>query len=85
MSKHKVRFTIFKHIIHLQEKTGERLSDTQYAKRVGISRQAFTALMRGDTMRIENETIDKLLDFFDRAGMPLTVGDLYETTVHPAT
>lgn len=83
MSKHKVKFTIFKHIIHLQELTGQRLSDSAYSRLVGVNRLTFASLMRGDVLRIENETIEKLLDFFEAQGMPLEVCDLYETTTAP--
>ena len=73
----KVTITIFKHIIRLQEKTGKRLSDSEYAKAIGITRQSFASLMKGETMRIEAETIGKLTAFFSSQGMPITVADLF--------
>ena len=85
MNTYKIKLTIFKHIIRLQAATGDRLSDSEYARQIGITRQAFASLMKGQTVRIDSETIEKILNFFDSAGMPLTVGDLYETTVNPAT
>ena len=85
MNTYKIKLTIFKHIIRLQAVTGNRLSDSEYARQIGVTRQAFASLMKGQTVRIDSETIEKLLNFFDRTGMPLTVGDLYETTVQPAT
>lgn len=77
MNTYKVTITIFVHIIRLQERTGQRLSDSEYARQIGITRQAFASLMKGETMRIEVETIEKLLSFFRREGMPITVADLF--------
>jgi hypothetical protein len=34
-------------------------------------------LMKGEMLRIEIDTIDKLLDFFAAEGMPVTVADLF--------
>lgn len=77
MNTYTVKITIFAHIIRLQEKTGQRLSDVEYARRIGITRQSFASLMKGETMRIEVDTIAKLLSFFRREGMPITVADLF--------
>jgi transcriptional regulator with XRE-family HTH domain len=73
----KVTITIFKHIIRLQERSGKRLSDSEYAKAIGITRQAFASLMKGETMRMETETIGKLTAFFRREGMPITPNDIF--------
>ena len=79
----KVTITIFKHIIRLQEKSGKRLSDSEYAKTIGITRQAFASLMKGETMRIETDTIGKLTAFFRSQGMPITIADLFVVDEQP--
>ena len=77
MNTYKAKFTIFDQIVKLQKQTGERLSDSEYARRMGITRQTFGALMKGDVLRIEIETINKLLSFFESEGMPITIADLF--------
>lgn len=77
MNTYKVTITIFKHIIRLQEKTSKRLSDSEYASKIGITRQAFASLMKGETMRIEADTIGELLAFFAAEGMPITPNDIF--------
>jgi predicted XRE-type DNA-binding protein len=77
MNTYKTTFTIFDQIVKLQKATGDRLSDSEYARQIGITRQTFGALMKGEMLRIEIDTIDKLLDFFAAEGMPVTVADLF--------
>ena len=83
MNTYKAKFTIFDQIVKLQKQTGERLSDSEYARRIDITRQTFSALMQGEVLRIEIETIDKLLNFFAASGMPITIADLFTVETKP--
>lgn len=83
MSTYAAKFTIFDQIIELQKQTGDRLSDSEYARQIGITRQTFGALMKGEVQRIEIETINKLLSFFAASGMPVTIADLFTVEQHP--
>ena len=80
MNTYKAKFTIFDPIVELQKATGDRLSDSEYARQIGITRQTFGALMQGEVLRIEIETIDKLLNFFAASGMPIKIQDLFTVT-----
>lgn len=78
--KYKVRVYLLPAITRLEQHTGERLKDTQYAAQIGISRQAFVALMEGATGGATNSTLEKLLDFFASKDLNLTIADFYEVT-----
>ncbi len=80
MNTYTAKLTIFDQIVKLQKQSGERLSDSEYARRIGITRQTFGALMKGDMLRIEIETINKLLSFFANEGIPITIADLFTVT-----
>lgn len=79
--KHDAKIFLLPLIAELQKRTGKRLDDAAYAKRIGISRQAFKVLMDGETTSVANATINKLLDFFAAEGMPVGVGDLFTVVV----
>lgn len=64
-------------ISKLEMRTEHRRRDTEYAEDIGISRHSFKALMEGDGTAVRYETIDKLVCFFDRHGMPVSPGDLF--------
>jgi transcriptional regulator with XRE-family HTH domain len=81
MKRHDTKIKILPLIAELQRRTGKRFNDKEYADMIGISRQAFAALLNGETGGATNKTINKLLDFFDAQGMPVTVGALYLTEV----
>lgn len=85
MKKYDTKIKILPLIAELQRRTGKRFEDKQYADMIGISRQAFAALLNGKTGGATNKTINKLLDFFDAQGMPITVGALYITDVTEVT
>lgn len=70
-------------VAELENKTGRRLKDTEYAKAIGITRQSFKALVEGKTDGVKNETLGKLLCFFEREGMEVTPNDLYTTEAAP--
>jgi DNA-binding Xre family transcriptional regulator len=53
---------------------------TTVAELSGISRTTITAITNNKSKRIDLETIDNLLTFFEAQGMPITVGDLFVTT-----
>ena len=78
---YKTELKIFDAINRLEGKNGRRYTDAQIATATGLHRHTVRILRNGKP----EPTIDKLLDFFASEGMPLTVGDLYETTVNPAT
>ena len=84
--KHHPKVYLLPLITEHQRITGKRLKDTEYARAIGISRQAFVAMVEGSTSATSNDTLDKLLDFFTTEGLPITVGDLFtvsaETTGH---
>jgi hypothetical protein len=81
MRKHNTKVYILPLIAELERRTGNRRSDSEYAKLIGISRQAFNALVEGKTGGATNLTINKLLDFFASQDMQLTPGAFYITEV----
>lgn len=81
--KHKVRLRLIPIIARLEQHTGERLKDNEYAQQIGISRQAFAALLEGETGGAKDATLAKLLDFFTSKGMEVSINDFYEVTQEP--
>jgi transcriptional regulator with XRE-family HTH domain len=53
------------------------LSDAAFAEAVGISRSQAIKILRDKARRVDFETIELLLDFFHREGMPIGVADLF--------
>lgn len=81
--KHKVRLRLVPIIARLEQHTGERLKDNEYAQQIGISRQAFASLLEGRTSGARDDTLAKLLDFFTSKGLEVTINDFYEVTQEP--
>lgn len=85
MKKHDTKIFILPLIAELQRRTQKRYTDKEYADMIGISRQAFAALVNGTTGGATNKTLNKLLDFFAAQDMPVTVGAFYITDVTDVT
>lgn len=78
---HKVNFNLYSLITQLdQKRPGNRYTESEIAEVSGISRSTISKLMKGKTRRIDFETLESLLDFFEGEGMPISLNDLFEVT-----
>lgn len=80
----KTELNVFRLLKKLEATTGNRFTNTLFAKKSGLSRVTVNGLMNGTTNRIDLATIDKLLAFFAAEGMPIEPGDLFTVGRHPA-
>lgn len=71
-----LKFNLHKPLSELESRNG-RYSYAQISDISGISRQGVRRLLIDGTTQIDVATLDKLLTFFDREGMPITVNDLF--------
>lgn len=59
------------------------LSDAAFAEAVGISRSQAIKILRNKARRVDFETIESLLKFFNANGLPITVADLFTVDTPP--
>lgn len=73
-----VRFNLVALVGKLQAYKGRKYTWKEISELSGISRGTLHNIQHNKTDAVENTTISALLRFFEREGMPITVGDLYE-------
>lgn len=74
-------FNLFDLKQNLEKQLGHELSWAEIGRRSGVHPNTLTALQKGRARRVDLETMEKLCDFFEREGMPITPGDLFRVEV----
>lgn len=74
------RFNVDTLLRKLAAKNNRNYDKQFVAELSGISRTTITAITNNTSKRIDLETIDKLLRFFESEGMSVTPGDLFVVT-----
>ena len=70
---YKSQLNIFRVIKRLEAINGRTYTDQQIATATGLHRHTISTMRKGKA----EPTLDKLLEFFRREGMPITVADLF--------
>lgn len=70
---YKSQLNIFRVIKRLEALNGRTYTDQQIATATGLHRHTISTMRKGKA----EPTLDKLLEFFRREGMPITVADLF--------
>lgn len=74
---YKTKFSIFRLVKDYEKARGKNVKQDELAELIGIDSRTVNALMLGTLKRADLVTLDKLLEFFRREGMPITVADLF--------
>ena len=77
-----LRFNLHKPLGELESRNG-RYSYARISEISGISRQGVRRLLTDETRQIDITTLDRLLSFFAREGMPVAIGDLFVDPDNP--
>lgn len=72
-----IKINVFPLIKQLELKHGYSLSYAEIARVTELDQRVIAGVITGKTKQIRTDTLAKLLDFFRREGMPVTVGDLF--------
>lgn len=75
-----LKFNLHAPLSQLESRKG-RYSYARISDISGISRQGVRRLLVDGTSQVDVTTLEKLLIFFEREGMPITINDLFTTTV----
>jgi transcriptional regulator with XRE-family HTH domain len=72
-----VKFNLFNLVQQLGIQRQRRYSWAEVAKLSGLHQNTILKLANNETHRIDLETIEKLLTFFEREEMPVSLSDLF--------
>lgn len=72
-----ITFDLFKLKQQLQLATGKEFSFSEIAREAGLHRNTVERISQNRTDRVDLETLAKLIFFFERYGVTITVGDLF--------
>jgi hypothetical protein len=70
---HKSQLNIYNVLNRLEGQNKRRYSDAEVAKASGLHRHTVRIMRNGKP----EPTLDKLLNFFEAEGMPITIADLF--------
>lgn len=72
----RIQFNLFEVIKRLEMQKREPVTYSYVADESGLSRFTVQKIAMNHTSRVDLETLQKLVDFFDKEGLSITVNDL---------
>jgi len=78
-----ITFDLFKLKQQLQLATGKEFSFSEIAREANLHRNTVERISQNRTDRVDLETLAKLIFFFRRYGVAITVGDLFNVKELP--
>ena len=75
-----LKFSIFQPVKRLEIKLGKDISYKELGAMMKLDGRTVGAFMDGTVSRIDLPSLEKVLLFFAREGMPVTIGDLFVVT-----
>ena len=75
-----VKLDLITPLSELQKKNHRHYTYADIASISGLTRQGVRRLLTQETKQIDLDTMQKLVDFFHKEGMPVTLNDLFTVT-----
>lgn len=82
---HHIEYNLKQLIRKLSAQNGRDYELQQVGKACGLSRFTISSIANNASVRIELRTLERLMNFFAAEGMVITVADLFNVTLAPAT
>lgn len=72
-------FNLFDLKMQLQAKLGREVSWAEISRESGVNQNTLTSLLHNKARRVDLDTLEKLIAYFNAQGMAITHADLFQT------
>ena len=75
----KVVFNLFELKMQLQQTVGHEVSWAEISRESGVNQNTLTGLLHNKARRVDIETLEKLIGYFNAHGLDITHANLFQT------